>query len=375
MLLTEQSRVVTDKLAPGLAGALSEAGLTALEADSAMGIDIFRKLGRTGLFIPESLGGVDATATDALHYMLTIGSLAPSLSIVATMHHFSIASLAKSQQDFDELESFLLTSIASEGMLVSSAFAEARPNAGMFEPTMTAIRDGDNWLVNGSKKPCTMSRSMDLISASVTLAGDDGGYAIMVAPATLPGISTKPFWNAPVLRAAESDEVVLENVPVPDDCIIRPNIDPATGIDNLQKNGLIWFCVLASASYLGMVASLVARIHELGRADDRVLGEFFVEMNSALNLLEGVARSVDEGWRSPDATLADCLAMRFSIVDTIARVVPRALQTLGGIAYISDRAVGLLAASAGALVFHPPTARSVMGELGRFSAGSTMRFA
>jgi alkylation response protein AidB-like acyl-CoA dehydrogenase len=374
MLLSDRANAFTEKLAPGLITALTDVGLAELERDSATGIDIFRTRGRTGMFVPENLGGADATATAALHYMLTLGSLAPSLSIVATMHHFSVASLAKSQQDFDELESFTLTAIATDNLLVSSAFAEARPGAGMFEPSMTATRDADVWLVNGSKKPCTMSRSMDLISASVRLDGDDAGYAIMVAPATLPGISTHPFWQAPVLRAAESDEVRLENVPVPDDCIIRPNIDPQTGIDNLQKNGLIWFCVLASASYLGMVVGLVNKIQQSGRADDRILGEYFLELNAALNLLEGVARTVDEGLRDPDATLADCLTMRFSIVETIARMVPRALETLGGVAFISDPAVGLLAASANALVFHPPTRRSIIGELGRYSVGSAMRF-
>ena len=128
MLLSDRANAFTEKLAPGLITALTDVGLAELERDSATGIDIFRTRGRTGMFVPENLGGADATATAALHYMLTLGSLAPSLSIVATMHHFSVASLAKSQQDFDELESFMLTAIATDNLLVSSAFAEARPD-------------------------------------------------------------------------------------------------------------------------------------------------------------------------------------------------------------------------------------------------------
>lgn len=374
MLLMGRAYSATEKLAPGLVDSLAKAGIPNLEAESATGIDIFRRLGRTGLFVPTEMGGADIAAYDAINYMLAIGSLAPSLSVVATMHHFSVASLAKCQSDFDDLEKLLLTSVASDGLLVASAFAEARPNAGMFEPAMTATRDGDNWIVNGSKKPCTLSRSMDLLSASVTLSGTEDDYAIMVVPASLPGISTRPFWNATVLGAAESDEVVLENVIVPDDCIVRPTIDPQTGIDELQKNGLIWFTMLATASYLGMVCALVERLHESGRADDRVLGQLYVDLSSALSMLEGVARIVDEGSLDSDDRLARCLAVRFTIADAMTTTVPRALEALGGIAFISDESVGCLAASTSALVFHPPTRRSILPELGRYSAGSTMRF-
>lgn len=374
MLLMDRVYSATERLAPGLVDSLTKAGIPALEAESRTGIDIFRERGQTGLFVPTDLGGADVSAHDAISYMFAIGSLAPSLSVVATMHHFSVASLAKCQSDFDDLEKLLLGSVVSDGLLVASAFAEARPNAGMFEPAMTATRDGENWIVNGSKKPCTLSQSMDLLSASITLNGSDDDYAIMVVPASLPGISTRPFWKAPVLRAAESDEVVLENVVVPDDCIVRPAIDPQTGIDELQKNGLIWFTMLATASYLGMLGALVERLETSGRADDRVLGQFSVDLSAALSMLEGVAGIVDEASLDSDDRLARCLAVRFTIADTMAAVVPRVLEALGGIAFISDETVGVLAASTSALVFHPPTRRSILPELGRLAAGSTMRF-
>ncbi|OBB99593.1 acyl-CoA dehydrogenase family protein [Mycobacterium sp. 852002-40037_SCH5390672] len=374
MLLMERAYSTTEEMAPGLIDGLTAVGLASLEAESRQGIEMFRRRGQTGLLVPKDLGGAGACARQAVQYMLAIGSLAPSLSIVATMHHFSVASLAKFQNGFDDLQKVLLTSVVTDRLLVASAFAEARPTAGMFEPTMIAVRDGDNWIVNGSKKPCTLAMSMDLLTASVVLTDEVDDYAIMVIPARLPGISTRPFWRAPVLQAAESDEVVFENVVVPDDCIMRLDIDPRTGIDEIQKNGLIWFTILAAASYLGMVTALVQRVHESGRADDCMLGHFFVELSAPTSMLECVARTIDDDGHDADSTLAACLAMRFGVADAISRIVPRALEVLGGIAFIADESVGLLAGSASALLFQPPTRHSIISELGGYSAGSTMRF-
>ena len=69
--------------------------------------------------------------------------------------------------------------------------------------------------VRGSKKPCSLSRSMDLLTASVAFESE-GGFGVALIPATSPGIERRPFWNSPVLTGAESDEVILNDVVVPE---------------------------------------------------------------------------------------------------------------------------------------------------------------
>ena len=91
------------------------------------------------------------------------------------MHHFSIASLVDVSLDSTGFEWMLLEGIARDGLLVASGFAEGRPGAAILSPTMASHTDADGKLtVSGTKKPCSLSRSMDLLTASVVIPDIDG---------------------------------------------------------------------------------------------------------------------------------------------------------------------------------------------------------
>ncbi|URN13531.1 hypothetical protein LUW77_25075 [Streptomyces radiopugnans] len=106
-----------------------------------------------------------------------IGAAAPSLAVASTMHHFSVATiftLAESLRS-SGVEWALLEGIATQNLLVSSGFAEGNPGQGILSPTVSGVRVDGGIVVNGSKLPCSMSRSMDLLSASIAVPREDGG--------------------------------------------------------------------------------------------------------------------------------------------------------------------------------------------------------
>ena len=75
---------------------------------------------------------------------------------------------------------------------------------------MTAEQDGKDLLISGSKRPCSLATSMDLLTASVTIPRVDGQgrqMAVALVPKGTAGMTTRPFWNSFVLAGAESDEV------------------------------------------------------------------------------------------------------------------------------------------------------------------------
>ena len=107
-------------------------------------------------------------------------------------------------------------------MYLASGFAEGRSGARPLEMTMRARRaPGGGWLLNGRKRPCTLTYSMDFLTCGVSVEAEDGGRqrAVGLVPADSPGIERRPFWKSHVLAGAESDEVILDDVHVPDDFV------------------------------------------------------------------------------------------------------------------------------------------------------------
>src|SRR5262245_7316474 len=210
---------------------------------------LFRAAGGTGLLIPGEHGGLQATALEAVRAQRAISSRAPSLAIATAMHHFSVATLVEmvASESASGMEWLLLEGIARRQLYVASGFAEGRTGAGILSPNLQVRRIPEGLVLNGSKKPCSLSASMDLLTASILLPGE-GRLAVVLIPATTAGISRRPFWGSSVLAGAESDEVVLQDVVVPDNLIAYWG-SPGK-LDAVQERSFLWFELLIAASYL-----------------------------------------------------------------------------------------------------------------------------
>jgi len=214
-------RETLERLLPGLDETLSEIGLADLERPGSPGIQAFRDAGGAGLLVPVEHGGLGATPLDAVRVQRAIGVRSPSLAVATTMHHFSVASLLEASKHSETskhrsgFEWMLLAAIAKERLLLASGFAEGKTGQGILAPTMSATRRGGKLLISGAKRPCSLSRSMDLLTASVLVPGESGRqFAVALIPAGSPGLKVNPFWGSWALAGAESDEVVLTDVEI-----------------------------------------------------------------------------------------------------------------------------------------------------------------
>ncbi|MGW4368832.1 acyl-CoA dehydrogenase [Nocardia takedensis] len=361
---TRESLEILEDVVPGLGENLAWTDFGRLESDSSIGLGIYRDSGATGMLVAERHGGMGASAHRALHCTRALGSLAPSLAVAATMHNFSVAALSSIEEHFDGVEWMVLDAVANDRLFMSSGFAEGRSGQGFLSPTMTAHRKGGHWIVNGSKKPCSLSRSMDLMSASVSLIGDDDEpqIGVLVIPSTIDGLSVRPFWNASVLRAAESDEVVLTDVEVPDELVMKPAEGIDITLEELETHGLTWFTLLITAAYLGMAGALVDRLLDSGKGTPHARAAAAGALQATMLSLESVARSIDDPDDRSDR-LGRALIARYAAQDAIVRTVGAVVETLGGIAFITDPAISYLASATHALALHPPSRNSMVSEL------------
>ncbi|MFE0251634.1 acyl-CoA dehydrogenase [Streptomyces sp. NPDC059010] len=368
MRFLARERSTIDNLLPGLDQALAGHPLLDLERPGTPGIQEFRTAGGPGLLVPTRHKGVGATAVEAVRVQRAIGARSPSLAVATTMHHFSMASLVVLSETGDGLEWMLMEGIATTGQLLASGFAEGRSGAGILQPTMTAEVEPAGVRISGVKRPCSLAHSMDLLTASVRVPRLDGGgeqLAVALIPADSKGLHVSPFWGSFVLAGAESDQITLDGVLVPEDLVVRTETPVGKALDELQTAGFVWFELLMGASYLGAASALVERVlrRPAVPAADRVA--LVATLEAAMGGLENVARQVPEH-QAEEELLAECLFARYAAQDAIARTVPRAVELLGGMAFVVGDDVGYLAAAVHGLGFHPPSRPRAAEDLANY---------
>lgn len=367
-----QERQTLEHYMPGLDCALAEMSLLELEKRGNPGLTLFREANGPALLITKACHGMGATALEAMRIQRAIASRSPSLAVATTMHHFSVATILEMSLLGSGMESLLLEAIADQHLLVASGFAEGRPNQGILQPTMQGRPTKGGVLVNGSKKPCSLAHSMDLLTASVKI--DDGTPEGQMGVAMIPthgaGIERREFWGSWILAGAESDEVILRDVEVPDSLMFR--MGESAAMDATQISGFLWFELLVTASYLGVASALVERVLRSNRGCALERATLGIELEGAMTALEGVAYSMAVNPRN-EAELARMLFVRYLVQGAIERSTQQATELLGGMAFVCSSEVSYLLSAARALAFHPPSKSAIAQELAGHLAGKTLQ--
>ena len=366
-----RERIALENLLPGLDDALAAMPLMDMERRGNPAFPEFRRLGGPGLLIPESLGGRGATPLDAARAQRAIAARAPSLAIATNMHHFTIATMLELGQPGERgPESDLLAMIAHEKLFVASGFAEGKTGVSIQSSVLQMEKGPEGIVLNGSKRPCSLSESMDLFAASTpALEGMDTELAVVIVPADAPGLERRLFWNSPILAGAQSEEVVLKNVVVSEEDFF-PFGSPGRS-NPVQDVGFLWFELLITAAYIGIASGLVERVlsARTGAAAGRVA--MATDLENAMAALEGIARAMGGGERGNDE-LARMIMVRYAAQAAIDRAASLAFELRGGMAFIESPEMAYLVAATRPLAFHPPARLSTSDRLDAYLGGSPL---
>ncbi|MCC5648120.1 acyl-CoA/acyl-ACP dehydrogenase [Nostoc sp. CHAB 5824] len=366
-MFLKRERETLNKLFPGLDENLQELSLMEMECENSPAIKLFRQYGGPGLLVHNKYGGSGASWLQAIQVQRALGSRSPSLAVAVTMHH--ITTVMIQEMVTDQSGCSLIEDVAKQSLYFSSGFAEGRTESNILESCMQVKRVEGGLVISGSKKPCTLSASMDFMTASIlrpSQAGQISELALAVIPSDDPGIKRYPFWGSWTLLGTESNEVKLDDVYVPEECVY--NMGDPSQLNSILTKTFTWFQILASSAYLGIASALVERIliAKKGVANERVA--LITEIEGAMSALEGIAYLIMNN-KQDESTVAQALFIRYLVQSTIERVTARAIENLGGIAFIRSPEIAYLFASAHALAFHPPSRLSVTSGLDKYLLG------
>jgi alkylation response protein AidB-like acyl-CoA dehydrogenase len=347
------ARETTERLLPGLLDKLVASGETVAERDERSLVPVWVQNDGPRLVAPKDLGGLGASAVEAVQVHMAIGAVAPALGAATTMHYLSVATLAVFAETAGEDERELIRELIVSCSVLASGFSEGRPGGSIFRPTMRAEKCADGYLLTGRKAPCSLAESMDIIVASVEL--DSGERAVALVPAASENLTVGPFWRATALRGAESCAVELDKVFVPENLVVPNSLDDTDGTTELL--GYQWFGLLILGTYLGAAYQLLENaLARPGAVEPKGVVAFSGFLRAVEKSLLELAAELDAKPVTPDAG-AELLALREAFDDCVDVLAGKVKAAAGGVMYMRDPDIGYLAEVCTVHRFHPPSMR------------------
>jgi alkylation response protein AidB-like acyl-CoA dehydrogenase len=355
------------------------------------GLEVLRKIGWLGLAVPKKFGGLGAGWRECLAVQRRLGAADPGLAIACAMHLGSVGVWAEHYARHEDMTWTFMKAVATQGLIVASAMAEPNLGGSFNRSTLRAKRVSEGWDVSGRKSPLSFASCADLIALqfqSEPTAEEPSKLLAALVPRKLPGISVESTWDAMGMRGAGADTLVLDHCVIPDPLVMYQGLPgdgqlPGEGQYDDVAPGIIWFSLVLTASYLGVVEAALATTRDLlGRVRIDHLDASRSELPSfqsaigrqigALLTLElacsALAMSMERK-ESPQKLLAPALAVKQHAVEVVPELLGVFFESCGGVAYSRLSALERFWRDAQAIRFHPPTPWSVAQFLGRRALG------
>lgn len=310
-------------------------------------VDDMRRLGTYGWSIPEQYGGAGLTTEE-----LALAFMELSQASVAFRVHGAtnagIGSEAIIQDGTEEQKRRWLPRLASGEILGCLALTEPEAGSDATSLQATAVRDGDHYVLNGTKHYITLAPVADLFQVfarSEPANKGAGGVSAFLVERGTPGLATGGSTPKMGQEGAPIGEVILKDCRVPAAAIIGG--EPGRGFKTVMKvlnKQRINLAALCTGPAIRMLDEAVAYAHER-RQFGKAIGEFQlvqamlaesrIEIAAAQALILETARKRDRG---EDVT-TDVSMCKYYATEMCGRVADRVVQVFGGQGYVKGRGI------------------------------------
>ena len=341
--LSEEQRAFQQMAADFSAGEL-EPHAAQWDEESIFPVDTLKaaaSLGFGGIYVRDDVGGSDLTRLDA-----TIIFEELSKGCVSTAAYISIHNMAAWMIDTygteDQRQKWLPDMCSMD---LFGAYCLTEPNSGSDASALRtkAERDGDHYILNGSKAFISGGGAADLYLVMVR-TGEDGpkGISCMIVEKDTPGLKFGAQERKLGWKSQPTAEVIFENCRIPVSNRLGDEGQgfkiAMAGLDGGRLN--IGACSLGAAqTCLDRAITYMKERKQFGRpiADFQALqfriADMATELDSARLMIQRAAVSVEA--KSPEATRQAAMAKRLA-TDIGFNVVNQALQLHGGYGYLRD---------------------------------------
>jgi len=307
------------------------------EAITALG-----ELGFLGVIFPSRYGGAGLSYVD---YALVIEELARAdASVAITLSaHISLCSNHIYEQGTEEQKEEFLTPLASGKWIGAWSLTEPEAGSDAGGTRTTAVLDGDEWVLNGSKTFTTNGSVADVAIAIAVTDKSKGSHGIsaFIVPRGTPGFRNGKKEDKLGHRASDTSEMVFDNCRVPKRLLLGDEGEGFVSALKILDGGRIGIAALglgiAQASY-ECARQYSQQRKQFGKSISSFqaiqwkLADMATEIDAARLLMYRAAWLKDRGKpHTKEAAMAKLYASEVAV-----RAANESVQILGGYGYTKD---------------------------------------
>ena len=306
-----------------------------------------KDMGLFGLTIPEEYGGLGVTMEEEVNIAFELGRTSPAFrSYIGTNN--GIGSIGILLDGSEEQKAHYLPKLAAGEYL--SSFCLTEPDSGSDAAALktTAVRDGDEYILNGTKRFITNAPQAGIFTVMARTNPEirgSGGISSFIVEAGTPGVTVGKPDQKMGQKGAHTADVIFDNARVPAANLIGgvEGVGFKTAMKVLDK-GRLHIAALAVGAAERMLDDSLRYAVERKQFGQRIadfqliqamLADSKAEIYAARCMVLDAARKRDEGLNI--STEASCAKM--FATEMCGRVADRGVQIHGGAGYISEYAI------------------------------------
>ncbi len=301
-----------------------------------------REAGLFGLVVPEAHGGLGLGATAYSRVLQEIGRYDGSVAVTVGAHS-SIGMRGLLLLGTEDQKARYMSKLATGEMI--AAFCLTEPGAGSDAAGVktTAVRDGDDWILNGEKLWITNGGIADFFTvfAKTSLEGR-GHITAFIVTRDMKGVTTGPHEDKMGIRASSTTTVAFEDVRVPAANVlgeVGKGFKVAMRILNSGRTGLGGGSVGAMKKLIELSARHAQERIQFGRpigsfgSVRQKLAQMAIDCYASESVVNLVAGLMDRGFEeyAVEAAISKVFAS-----EALWRTVDESLQIAGGAGYMRE---------------------------------------
>jgi alkylation response protein AidB-like acyl-CoA dehydrogenase len=187
-------------------------------------IDVMKKMGEMGLlgiFVPQEYGGSGMGYFEYMSTLVELGKVCGGISLSVAAHN-SLCTGHIYYHGNEEQKKKYLPKLASGEWIGAWGLTEPNTGSDAMRMKCTAQKEGNEWVINGSKNWITHGLSGDVAVVLVRTGEllDSNGITAFIIEKGTPGFSAVKIKNKLGVRASETAELIFDNVRIPEANVI-----------------------------------------------------------------------------------------------------------------------------------------------------------
>lgn len=301
--------------------------------------------GLLGIGFPEEVGGCGGSPVDGLIVAEEIILAGGSSGLIAALFTHGIGLPHLVTAGDPALIDRVARPVLAGDRIISLAVTEPGGGSDVASLTTKAVRDGDDFVVTGSKLYITSGTRADFFTTAVRTGGPGfGGISLLLIDRDLPGVSVSSPLKKMGWLCSDTAEIAFDAVRVPASNLIGPENEGFIAIMMQFAIERLSMSVQAYATAqrcLDLTIRWVRERETFGKplAARQVVQHRIAEMARETDVARTYTRAVVDAWEAGDDVFMRVAMAKNTAVLACDRVVDAAVQLHGGMGYMRESEV------------------------------------